>query len=151
MQNERYPYENVNHIARFEFESVGPKGPIKKIINYNFLEKLKDGTPVYNLGFGDYNGDEQDFNDLTISNNDDRNKILATVANTVLDFSRHFENVVVYARGSTPSRTRLYQISIAANLEEIEKQFLILGLQGDHWAKFKKGINYEAFSVTRKN
>jgi hypothetical protein len=44
---------------------------------------------------------------------------LATIAATVLEFTKRFPDVMVYAKGSTPARTRLYQIGISANWDEI--------------------------------
>jgi len=87
---------------------------------------------------------------MTISNNADRDKVLATVASSVLDVIDHFGNVAIYAKGSTPARTRLYQMGINANIKEIESIFDILGLTAHGWQKVQQGINYTAFLVTRK-
>jgi hypothetical protein len=41
---------------------------------------------LFNLAFGDWDDEGMKINDRTRSNNGDRQKILATVATTVLDF-----------------------------------------------------------------
>lgn len=112
MITEKYPYKNTNLFANFEFESIGPKGKIKKIIQYELMGQLEDGTPLFNLAFGDYNKKRKNYSNLTISNNEDKNKVLATVASTTLDFSANYTRVAIHAKGSTPARTRLYQIGI---------------------------------------
>ncbi len=48
-------------------------------------------------------------------NNPDKEKILATVAATVVEFTNHFPYVMVYAKGSNAARTRLYQNGIFAS------------------------------------
>ncbi len=88
--------------------------------------------------------------DNVITNNQDREKILATVASTVLEFTRHFPDVMVYAKGSTPARTRLYQMGIVANWNEIEPLLYVYGFYKDNWLPFEKNVNYEAFLALRK-
>lgn len=58
---------------------------------------------------------------------------------------------MVYAKGSTLSRTRLYQMGIAANWEQIEPALEIYGFAKGKWEKFTKNVNYEAFIVLRKS
>jgi hypothetical protein len=150
MQKERYSYIANETFARFEFDSQGPNGSIKKVVDYFEFGQLPDGTPVYNLAFGDWDDACEKINDLSVSNNDDRDKILSTVANTVIDIMSHLDGIVVYAEGSTPVRTRLYQIGINANKKEIEELFDIYANDNGTWRKFETGKNYSAFLVTKK-
>ena len=150
MNRERYPFKTDNNHANFEFESHGPNGIIKKVIQYYEIGNLPDGSSIFNLGFGDWDESLQTVGDLTISNNADRDKVLATVASSVLDVIDHFGNVAIYAKGSTPARTRLYQMSLNANIKEIETIFDILGLTSSGWEQLQQGVNYTEFLVTRK-
>ncbi|MVT12105.1 DUF6934 family protein [Chitinophaga tropicalis] len=150
MKKENYPYITNENFARFEFESQGPNGTIKKVVDYFEIGEWIDGTPVYNLAFGDWDEHNNAISDSTISNNADRNKVLSTVANTVVDIMAHLGNIAVYAEGSTPARTRLYQMGINANRKEIEELFDIYGCDDAIWKKFESGKNYNAFLVTRK-
>lgn len=150
MITEKYPYKNTNLFANFEFESIGPKGKIKKIIQYELMGQLEDGTPLFNLAFGDYNKKRKNYSDLTISNNEDKNKVLATVASTTLDFSANYTRVAIHAKGSTPARTRLYQIGINTFKTEITGYFKILGNSNDNWEDFESGVNYDAFLAIKK-
>lgn len=95
-------------------------------------------------------GPQGKINDLAISDNKDTEKILATVAATVLEFTQHFPDIMVYATGSTPARTRLYQMGISANWAEIESILKIFGFNSGQWQPFQQNINYEAFLAIRK-
>jgi len=48
------------------------------------------------------------------------------------------------------ARTRLYQMAIAQNFEEIDKLFEIEGFINGQWGKFKTGINFEGFLISLK-
>lgn len=148
MNLDRYSFETNESFLDFEFESDGPKGKIKKVVR--FSPQNANGITFFNLGFGDVNPETGNVDDLSKSNNGDRDKILATIAHIVLNFTEHFPDVMVYAQGSTTSRTRLYQIGIANNFEEIESILKIYGFFDNTWHAFKKGVNYEAFLVVRK-
>lgn len=150
MHLEKYEYNTNTTFASFEFYSDGPNGQIKKVVNYTHIDTWPNGIMVFNLGFGDWDEAAQKVNDLTISNNRDRNKILATVAGTVLDFTNHYGKSPIVAKGSTPARTRLYQMGIGANLAFVEDIFDIYGLINGEWEKFEKGRNFNAFLVVRK-
>lgn len=150
MSTEKYPYIKANISAQFEFESIGPNGAIKKVVTYEMMGTLEGKIPLFNLGFGDYIEGDKSYNDLTVSNNEDKLKVLSTVANTVLDFTEPYEKVAIHAIGSTPSRTRLYQIGINTYIKEIEAHFKILGYKDGIWHEFKYATNYEAFLVIKK-
>lgn len=136
--------------ASFTFESEGGKGKIKKNITYHLVSFLPNGMPVYNLGFGDWSEVNQQVDDSTVSNNGDRDKVLATVASTILVFCEKHGRAAIYAKGSSASKTRLYQMAINAHLEEVQALFNIFGLFRDEWIGFEPGVNYEAFLVVKK-
>jgi hypothetical protein len=149
MNQKKYKISASDTYLDFEFDSEGPKGKIKKIVRYS--PQNANGITYFNLGFGDLNLKTGKIDDLIISDNQDREKILATVAATVLEFTQHFPDVMIYAKGSTPSRTRLYQIGISANWEEIEPLLYVYGFEEDMgWRPFRKNVNYRAFLVKRK-
>jgi hypothetical protein len=130
----------------FEFVSEGPRGKIKKRIEF-----IKISGTMYNLAFGDINIDTGEFDDIVVTNNNDTEKVLATVAKTVLLFIENYPQAYVYAEGSTLSRTRLYQIGISKNIEEIREIFDVFGLlEKKHWVNFEKNINYTAFLILLK-
>ena len=105
---------------------------------------------IYNLAFGDYNEETNSINDAVITNNNDSQKVLATVASTLYVFTDKHPNFWVYATGSNSARTRLYRMGINTNLEEILEDFKVFGLSDETWREFEKGKEYEAFLVKRK-
>jgi hypothetical protein len=127
------------------FFSEGPRGTITKAVLYSQVEEN-----LFNLGFGNWNEKLREVDDSTRSNNGDRDKILATVAFTTLDFTNQFPNALIVAEGSTPARTRLYQMGIASNLMEINEIFEIYGFLAGRTERFERGRNYEAFLIKRK-
>jgi hypothetical protein len=145
MNLEKYLYVSKSDHKTFLFESVGPKGTIKKRVIFSLINK--QFGDIYNLSFGDRYHTKSRINDKAISNNGDRTKVLATVALTALEFFKHFPDAIVYIEGSTPSRTRLYQMEISAHLMEIYAFFDIYGLKNGKFEKFRTGTNYEAFLI----
>jgi uncharacterized protein DUF6934 len=148
MNIERYDYSVNEMLLDYEFESDGPKGKIKKLVSY--VPQNVDGVTYFNLGFGDLNSETGKINDLSVSDNKDTEKILATIAATVLEFTEHFPDIMVYAKGSTPARTRLYQIGIASNWNAIDPLLRVFGFINENWESFEKNVNYEAFLALRK-
>lgn len=144
-----YDINMSEQLWSYEFYSVGPKGRIKKLVQYRPFNI--DGRECFNLGFGDWDDETKLFDDLIITDNKDSLKVLVTVAQTVLVFTNSFPNALVHVKGSTPSRTRLYQIGITKNWIEISQLFNVFGYTDDNkWQLFLKNVNYNAFMVYRK-
>lgn len=145
----QYEFQTNESYLDFEFESTGPKGLVKKVVRYS--PRNVEGMTYFNLGFGDWNEEEGRIDDVSTTNNLDTQKVLATVAATVLEFTAAYPDMLVYAEGSTPARTRLYQMGISANLAQIEPILEIYAFKkGKGWEAFQMGTNYEAFMARRK-
>ena len=145
MNLEKYSVlSDSNHIV-YEFLSEGPNGTIKKVVFYQQI-----GDNLFNLAFGDWNEDEKKINDRIKSNNSDRDKVLATVASTVVDFVKYHPAAVILAQGSTTSRTRLYQIGILINRKEINRLFDVEGFYSNAWEPVRSGRNYDRFALKAK-
>jgi hypothetical protein len=58
----------------------------------------------------------------------------------------------VFIIGSDERRSKLYQIHISNNLDEIQKEFNVYGRKynSEEFEEFVKGENYQAFLVERK-
>lgn len=145
---EHYTFTVSHPPFEFSFDSVGPNGLVRKKIIFTLQNT--NGISYFNLAFGDLNEETGEIDDLSVSNNEDRDKILATVAAAVLEFMVRFPDIPVYAQGSTPSRTRLYQMGMMANWGAIEPVLEIFGFIDGRWEKFAKGNNYQAFLAFRK-
>jgi hypothetical protein len=148
MQQEKYPFVRGEEFYHYEFFSEGPKGKIKKVVRYTLVQAYP--VKIYNLGFGDLIEGENEIDDEVITDNKDGQKVLSTVAATVIDFTTNNPGVFVFAKGSTDVRTRLYQMGITSILNEVSEWFAILGFADEEWQTFEKGKNYEAFLVKRK-
>ncbi len=130
----------------FEFTSTGPKGEIKKIIQ--FSETKADN--IFNLAFGNIKEDGS-IDDSTANNNKDRDKILATVADAVFDFTERYPERYIFFTGSSLERTRLYRIAITINYDELDEIFDIWGLvENEGFEQFEKQRNYSGFLIKRK-
>ncbi len=70
---------------------------------------------------------------------------------TLYAFIDKHKEAMVYATGSTKSRTMLYRMGITKYLDEIKQDFEIYGELEHGWEKFRKGVDYEAFLVKLKS
>jgi len=147
LNNPKYLYKSENKLNHFEFLSEGPNGTIRKIVEYTNTGRKN----IFNLAFGDYDKENESINDLSITNNGDSLKILATVASTVYAFTKKNPKSWIFATGSTSARTRLYRMGISNNLAEIQEDFKVFGLTIDDgvWEEFIVGEDYEAFLITK--
>ena len=64
-------------------------------------------------------------------------------------FTDRNPEALIYATGSTKTRTRLYQIGITKFIEKVKADFVIYGQIEKEWHFFEKDINYDAFLVKR--
>lgn len=150
MNADRYQIDVNPDFSDFEFSSVGPKGTIRKMVRFTRLEIPDSTLDIYNLCFGDHNKDEDIIDDLIVSDNKDSQMILATVAAAVMKFTDKNPDTLVFAQGSTPSRTRYYIMGISSKFEEIRGLFEIWGYRDDRWELFQRNTGYTALLAKRK-
>ena len=146
MKLDHYQLEANEVFMAFQFVSEGPKGRILKEIQYVEME----APNAYNLAFGDKNTLNEDIDDKVKSNNKDAQKILATVAQSVLMFTKRHPEAWIFAEGGSPSRTRLYRMTVSNNLEAIEKVFIVIGYVNGHWVRFQRNVSYDYLIFKRK-
>jgi hypothetical protein len=149
MRLEQYESTANKRQTTFKFISQGPNGKILKGVEYS-KKKLLGFKNVYNLAFGDINLISRQIDDLAITNNQDREKVLATVANTVIIFTKHRPKAHIYIVGSTEARTRLYQMAISKYFDELSEIFEIKGYSNTKWHSFNKNTNFTDFLIIRK-
>jgi len=147
MNEESYSFSKEPGIFYYEFFSNGPNGRIRKVIQFH---QISNAEEIYNLGFGDFNEQLGEIDDLSVSNNQDTQKVLATVAKAVVDFMLQHPKAIVVARGSTPSRTRLYQMGVSKFWSQIENNFEIKGFKENEWKPYERGENFDAFYIVKK-
>ncbi len=146
MKNPKYQLKAEQDLIVFRFISQGMQGDIQKRIEFN-KTNLKD---FYNLAFGDEDILTGAVNDKVVTNNNDTEKVLTTVASAVYAFTDRNPEAWVYATGSTPARTRLYRMSINKYFLELDIDFYIVGELGENWLEFEKNTNYEGFAIKRR-
>jgi hypothetical protein len=150
MKYEKYePLLMSKDALEFKFNSTGPKGDISIVVQ--FMETADPA--IYNLAFGNLRTNGS-IDDNVKNANLDRNKILATVAATVYEFTAIYRSKLIFFTGSTYARTRLYRMALTNNLEELSIDFEIFGVnlqKTSYWVEpFKKGKEYYGFIVKRK-
>lgn len=143
--SDSYKYETNGTYLDYEFESVGRKGVIKKVARFSLIS-----IKLYSFGFGDLDEATGKINDEVASRNGDRDKVLRTVAKIIFDFTGIYTDSSVFIQGSTPARTRIYQMGINKYWDDISLHFEVFGHTGQEWEPFEKGKNYEAFIGRRK-
>lgn len=110
--------------TRYEFVSIGPKGQIKKRIEFTALRK----KGYYNVAFGDImkNGH---VSDTVYSNNNDIVKIMTTVVNAMKDFLRENETAKLLFTGSTDDRTIFYKRILSRHYKYLSEHYAITALK----------------------
>lgn len=146
MKLEKYPLKSTDNLTVFEFISEGPRGAIKKLIQFQTTNEAN----LYNLAFGDRIINSDEIDDLSISNNGDSDKVLATVVSAVYAFFEKYPDAFVYATGSTKSRNRLYRIGITKYYIEMIKDFYLFGQIGNDFFEFEPQKDYDGFLAQRK-
>jgi len=141
-----YPLASEDDLTTFEFISEGPRGLIRKLVQFT-PTNLKG---LYILAFGDKDKLTGEIDDLTISNNSDTEKVLATVVATIYAFTDKYPNSWIYTTGGTKARTRLYRMGISKYLSDAKQDFEIIGQSGKQWELFERNKDYDGFLVRRK-
>lgn len=109
--------------TRYEFVSIGPKGQIKKRIEFTPLRK----RGYYNVAFGDVMKDGR-VNDSVYSNNQDIVKIISTVMDTMKDFLRDNPTAKLVFTGSTADRTEFYRQVLSRHYGTLSAEYKITAL-----------------------
>ena len=145
MKHNFYPFRASKDFLRFTFESESAHKRINKVVEFVLIE-----DELYNLAFGDL-GDNGMYDDLSVSNNSDMNLVLATVIQTIFNFFEIYPDKKLFFQGSTPARSRLYQIIIAREREQWQEDYVIEGVFGEEREVFQLTRNYNAFILSLKS
>lgn len=146
MQQPAYLFRRSDDALLFEFESVSIQRNIRKVVEYARLALPEE---VFNLGLFDVT-DAGDYDDLSVSNNQDFEKIMATVIQTLPFFFAKRPKAQVFFSGSTASRTRLYRIVLTKVLPEAAKTYIVRGVKAGRTEPFVPGRNYDGFLIRLK-
>ena len=102
MNLKSYKLEADRELLLFEFFSEGPRGRIKKVVQYA-ESNLKN---FYNLGFGDEHPATKEIDDLSVTNNGDSQQVLTTAAAALYAFTAPVPGCMPpVAPGAAPAST----------------------------------------------
>lgn len=73
---------------------------------------------------------------------------MATVAQTLLVFFQHYPASKVAFTGSTPARTRLYQIIMAREMPAVAADFVLSGVKDNSLEGFRPNQEYDGFVIS---
>jgi hypothetical protein len=146
MNLDTYNLKSDNELEIFEFESIGTKGIIQKLVIF----KETSFRGIYNLGFGDIDPQTGNTDDKVVSDNGDGEIVLSTVVATIHKFFDKHPDAQVYLSGSTKSRTRLYRIAINKYFELFSSKFEIIGELETHFERFVKNTEYQGYLIKLK-
>lgn len=153
MNYPKYNLSTSEDNVTFTFISSGPRGEINKIIKYECIDYRQN---IYNLCFGNLvikDGDVT-IDDLDVSDNGDRDIILATVVASIYIYSSNYRDRNIYIQGSSRSRTRLYQMAISKEFQSLSQHFDIRGVTKNEnnltTSPFDRKINYDGFLIIPK-
>lgn len=141
MNVDKYNLKTSSKGRRYEFISEGPKGAIRKLIE--FQETQDEG--LFNLAFGDKAPMTDEIDDLSVTNNGDAEKVLATVVAAVYAFCDQYPDAYIYASGSTKSRTRLYYMGITKYPDQCSRTFICSGKLAMTFPYFNQVLPMTAF------
>lgn len=144
MTAEHYPLQKAEGREAYFFESTGPRGTIKKIVEFQFM-----AGNVWNLGFGDVMPDGN-WDDGAVSNNGDLIQIMATVAAAARLFCEKWPNRSLFISPFDERRYKLYHAIFERRLAEIDAVFTVKGIIGDHLFDFDPTKRYDAFLLAPK-
>jgi len=134
-------------LSVFYFTSEGKNGEVKKIIAFTATIQPN----IYNLGMGDILPDGKLVDDLVVTNNGDRNKVLATVVYALYLYTKRYPDRWVAFKGSTPSRTRLYRMALNLYFTELNKYFHIYSIVDGKTQPFSGTQEATVFFIKGKN
>ena len=141
-----YDYTILDEYKRYDFISIG-----EHIIKKTILFYKTQHVEIYSLTLADVTEDNK-LDIYTVSDNGDMKKILATVLSAITTFLENYPNSKVVFSGSTPARTRLYQISITHELLNFESRFYIEGYTKESgFVLFTKNKTYQGFAISNRN
>jgi hypothetical protein len=129
----------------FDFISTGRNGDVLKRVAFSKTEQEN----IYNLALGDVD-EENDINDYAVTDNGDRNKVLATVVSIVEAYTKRFPDRWIFFRGSTAERTRLYRIAVGLHLDELSRLYEIRAYVDGDVVPFVKDLKINAILIKRK-
>jgi len=143
---------NISQVSKyiFEFPSIGKKHLLKQVV----FSKMNYNHNDYNLSLGTVleNGT---VNFLDSSNNGDVVKIFMTVIKCVRTFASTFPDSVIFFKGNTEQKNRVYNEILRRHYDEFSVDFNIFGVSNidgkSTVSKFNRKVDYSSFYLSLKS
>lgn len=136
----------TDDLSIFEFISIGQRGHVHKRIVF-----MPSNRPeVRSLALLDKDMATGEFIDTSISDNGDRNKILATVEHAIDAYTQKYPDRWIHFKGNTAQRTRLYRMAVGINFDELSLKYNVYAVTGGNVIPFSKNMDLDGFLITRK-
>ncbi|ADB41443.1 DUF6934 family protein [Spirosoma linguale] len=149
MNEPAYPFDMSSDALNYRFNSVSKQYTIAKRIQFT---PFPDNALLYNLALGDVMPDGN-LDDSIVSNNQDLNRVMATVFQAIVSFFDRYPSKLVYFQGSDEAgiRTRLYRVLITRELNKAAELFTIYGCDANNSIEeFILNRDYVGFILQRK-
>jgi hypothetical protein len=148
MISEKYDFTGSDEGTYFEFISIGPKGNIIKAVQFLLIDPIEQ---IYSLGLGDRDPLTNQIDDKVVTNNNDTQKVLATIGEIGRQFLESRPNAKIVFEGNTESKNRLYRMGINRNLDKLNTKYSIFGFREQNltWERFNKECEYIAFTISK--
>jgi hypothetical protein len=144
MVADHYELIAYRKLTRFFFVSTGINGRVLKSVMFDRL-----GGNRWNFGFGDVKKDMK-LDDKVITNNNDVAKVLGTVAQAALQFSKTYPKRVLVIYPVDERRKWLYNLVFQRRHAEIADFFTILGKIKHRKEAYDVARTYDSFELIRK-
>lgn len=142
------PYSiTIDSQFRYTFLSVSDTKTVRKLVLYDLISTEFN---LFNLALVDQLEDGT-LDDLSVSDNNDMVRIMATVIHTMHLFLEARPDATIFFSGSTPSRTRLYRLAISQNIALFDETFTVKGLLNGEPEQYRPNTPYEGFTVQINN
>jgi hypothetical protein len=129
----------------YTFVSKGKRGEILKGV---FFEEVFEN--IYNLALVDYDPETKQWSDEVASDNGDIVKIMATVVVVISEFLNEQPERIVYFKGNTPIKQKLYNRIMNNYSKELLHEFIVWGGNEDEREELIVGKEYQSFYIYKR-
>jgi hypothetical protein len=149
-----YSFEGIiDNVYQYRFISTKVENEVTKIVS---LSPLSADGKWYNLAFGNLEIDkttgEPFVNDESENNNNDFDKVLATVFTCLLNFLNARPDAKIVFFGNTEHKQLMYKRKISAHISSLQEYFIVQGGFADYdveWKIIEKEVQKKSRSVKR--
>jgi hypothetical protein len=146
--NDAYNFNSTNDFLIYEFTSSG-----KTLINRVVVFSETEFKNIYNLGQGIKTTDDDgtfyvDYD--TETNNNDMKELFSTIFKIILMFNINHPNNIIYIKGNTYQKIKIYNFLLSRHKNKINKKFYLYGIINGDMIHFNKYQDFESIVLIPK-